>query len=144
VSLVVACAVVGALLAQTAVASAASRGYEIRNTGVRDLKLQSVQKLRQYVCNEQVHCFPSYYDFEFEGRPGSGDPLLTGDSHRFEVKWYFDYEYGAEATYNIEGTNAQMQVTMKTSTFSNNSTCKILHGPGGSCTAAGLNIAYRY
>src|SRR5215211_7396333 len=116
---------------------------EIRNQSTRDLKLQSVQKLRKFACNANFHCFPTYYNFDFEGRPGSGDVLIPGAAQRFEVKWVFADEYGAEATYNIEGTNAQLQVTMKTSTFSNDSTCKILHVPIGSCTAGGLNIAYR-
>jgi hypothetical protein len=141
-SIVVACAVVGALLAQTAVASAASRGFDIRNASSRGLQLQSVQKVRQFVCNPEFHCFPSFYDFEFEGRPGSGDRLAPGATHRFEVKWFPGDEYAAEATYNIEGTNAQLQVTMKTSTFSNTSTCRVLHAPVGSCIAGGLNIFY--
>jgi hypothetical protein len=136
-SIVVACAVVGALLAETAVASAASRGFDIRNASSRGLQLQSVQKVRQFVCNPEFHCFPSYYNFDFEGRPGSGDRLIPGTAHRFEVKLVFADEYGAEATYNIEGTNAQLLVTMKTSTFSSDSTCKILHAPGGSRTAGG-------
>jgi hypothetical protein len=145
-SIVLACAVVGALLAQTAVASAASRGFDIRNSSNRGLKLQSVQKVRTFTCTHNVQCFPDFYAMEFEGRPGSGDRLDPGTTHRFELKWEFSFDnsvkYAAEATYNIEGTNAQLQVTMKTSTLSNTSTCRVLHAPVGSCIAEGLNIFY--
>jgi len=140
-AVVLACVVAGALLT-AGPASADSRGFDIRNASSRGLQLQSVQKVRQFVCNPEFHCFPSFYDFEFEGRPGSGDRLPPGATHRFELKWYPGLEYAARATYNIEGTNAVLQVEMKTSTFSNTSTCRVLHAPVGSCIAGGLNIFY--
>jgi hypothetical protein len=155
---VLACAVVGALLAQTGVASAASRGFDIHNltrdtttTIARDLRLQSVQKVKEGCVQLPERCAPNFLLFDFEGRPHQGDllrptpfPLLV--PHRFEIKWFLGNRYGAEATYNIEGTNAQLQVTMVTNgqlPGGNVSTCRILHAPIGSCTAGFQTITYR-
>jgi hypothetical protein len=45
--------------------------------------------------------------------------------------------------YKIEGTDATFEATLETSTFTNNSTCKVVPTSAGGCSAEGLNITVK-
>jgi hypothetical protein len=160
---VLACAVVGALLAQTGVASAVSRGFDIYNatgltTPAQTLRLESVKKIKAGCNKLPDRCAPSFYLFGFEGRPHDGaelrptPPPFLAVPQRFELQWYLGNIYAAAVTYKIEGTNAQLEITIKNQgTFPDGSysTCRIVPAPPASrfdapsCSAGYQTIVYR-
>jgi hypothetical protein len=136
------CAVAATMVAQTGVANAASRGYRIHNEGSHALKLEKAAAIPTVVCNGSI-CVPTYFPMEFEGRPANGSVLKPSASDTWELKYGFGYNYAAAVTYKVEGTGATFETTLETSTFSNNSTCKITPSSAGTCTAKGLNITVK-
>ena len=45
--------------------------------------------------------------------------------------------------YAIVGTHATVEYTIETSTFSNNSACKVVPANAGTCTAHGLSLNFK-
>jgi hypothetical protein len=136
------CAVAATLVVQTGVADASSRGYLIHNEGSHALRLEKAAPLPTVLCNSRI-CVPTDNPMAFEGRPDNGSVLKPSSTHDWQLKYFFGYTYAAVLTYKIEGTDATFQATIETSTFSNNSACKIVPASVGVCTAKGLNITVK-
>jgi hypothetical protein len=135
------CAAAATLVATTGVASAASRGYDVHNQSGHKLRLEKVSHVPTTLCN-QVLCVPTNHPMEFEGRPDTGSQIHPGGKQRFELKYGFGYTYAAALFYKVEGTDATFEATIETSTFSNNSRCKVTPASAGKCTAGGTSITF--
>jgi hypothetical protein len=137
-----ACAAAATLLAQTGVASAASRGYDVHNKSHHTLRLEKAEHVPTVLCNASI-CVPTSHPMEFEGRPANGSQIKPSASQRWELKYGFGYTYAAVLKYKVEGTDATFEATIETSTFSNNSACKVVPASAGSCTAGGTSITFK-
>ncbi|MFZ0043880.1 MAG: hypothetical protein WAK93_21395 [Solirubrobacteraceae bacterium] len=148
--LLLACAVAGTLLVQTGIASAASRGFTVKNDSTHALRVASVSAIPRLVCLN-LTCIPAYYDMEFEGRPADGSVIKKGGDQRWELKYFYwvgdvfgaSTNYAAKLTYNVEGTAGKFEAVIKTSNYSNNSTCEVVPKNLGSCAADGLRITFK-
>lgn len=139
----VSCVVAGAALVPTGVAQAASRGYKIYNESHHHLKLEHARRLPMHLCNSGF-CVPTEYPMEFEGRPADGEMLKPkGPPQVWELKYFFGYTYAAAVTYKILGTDGTFEATLETSTFTNNSACKVHPAHLGTCTGQGLKVTFR-
>jgi hypothetical protein len=116
-------------------ASADSRGYQVRNYTAHTLKLDDVKSVAKG---------RGTYDLEFEGRPRSGSTITPGGVDDWELKWAFGGGYAAHLIYTVLGDrDARVNVTITTSTFSNDSTCRVTGLAGSFCIAEGLRISLR-
>jgi hypothetical protein len=150
-----ACAVVGMLGLQAGVASAASRGFKVKNDSSHDLRVISATPVPTVLCGGpsagDFQCVPAYYDMGFEGRPADATVLRPGGGHAWELKYWYNvadlfgagYNYEAKLKYKIEGTNGDFEATIKTSNYTNDSTCAVAPKGLGNCTAQGLNITFK-
>jgi hypothetical protein len=141
------CAVAG-VLAIAGPANAASRGYQLHNMSRHSLKVESVKPIPVNMCSPHLtFCVPTHFEMEFEGRPDVGDVLHRGSGsgpHVWDLKWYLGYTYAARLTYAIEGMkDATVEYTIETSTYSNNSTCKVIPASAGHCSAEGLLLQFK-
>ena len=136
------CAVAATLVAQTGVASAASRGYDVHNQSHHTLKLEKAEHLPTVLCNGSI-CVPTHHPMDFEGRPADGSLIKPSGKDRWELKYGFGYTYAAVLKYKVEGTDATFEATIQTSTFSNDSACKVVPASAGKCTAAGTSITFK-
>lgn len=117
-------------------AEAASRGFEIDNYTKRDMKLEAVRGL--------ANGSGDLYAQNFEGRPADGAVLKAGKQHDWQLKYGFlGPVYGARLRYGIEGTKGDVWFSIKTSTFSNDSSCTITGITGYLCRAEGLRLSLR-
>jgi hypothetical protein len=149
---VVACAIVGALLLQAGVASAASRGFRLNNSSAHALALESVTRVPRVICGPgsgSIHCVPAHYDMEFEGRPANGAVLKPGaPPQAWELKYSFDLlhpltiQYAAKLTYKIEGTDGTVEYVIATTPTTNDSECKVVPARAGRCRGEGLNLIF--
>jgi hypothetical protein len=147
-----ACVVAGALLLQTGVASAASRGFSLKNSSSHALRLESVTQVPRVICGEGssgIHCVPAHWDMGFEGRPADGAVLKSGaPAQVWELKYAFDLlkpftiQYAAKLTYKIEGTDGTLELVIMTTATANNSECKVIPATArfGRCTGDGLKL----
>ena len=147
---------VGALIT-AAPASAASRGFLIKNDGNQTLTLQSVKPVQGQFCdisNVETgtchHYVYDYYPMAFEGRPGNGSTLRPGATARFELKWSLgdidtagDTQYQADLLYKIGTTGHTVEYRIQTYTTANESFCKVSDPNAGSCTAASLDLTFK-
>lgn len=141
-SILLACVTAAALLA-AGPASAASRGYRLDNKSSHDLKLEGAKPLPGFVCNASI-CVETGQPMDFEGRPANGSVLTPEDApHAWELKYSFGHTYAALLKYAIVGTHATVEYTIETSTFSNNSACKVVPANAGTCTAHGLSLNFK-
>ena len=141
-SVVLACAATAALLA-AGPAGAASRGYRLENQSSHNLKLEGAKPLPGYVCNA-ILCVETGQPMDFEGRPADGAVLSPhGTPHAWELKYSFGYTYGAQLKYAIVGTGATVEYTIETSTYTNNSACKVVPASAGTCVAHGLSLSFK-
>ncbi len=122
-------------------ASAASRGYRLHNKSDQTLKLIDASRLPTTLCNG-VLCVKTEHPMEFEGRPDDGSLLRPGATDAWELKYKFGDTYAAELKYKVVGSDATITYTIETSTFSNNSACKVSPPSAGKCTAGGLSLAF--
>jgi hypothetical protein len=142
-----------ALLAFAGAADAASRGFQVTNNSTRDLRLVSVAPVPEVICggysDTDFGCVPAYYDMVFEARPADGSTLVGGQSHTWELKYFYNvadlfgvnYNYEAKVTYKVAGGVGQVVMTIMTSNYTNDSTCTIVSSKSlRSCTAAGRHI----
>jgi hypothetical protein len=148
----VACAIVGALLLQTGVASAASRGFSVRNSSGHPLRLESATPVARVICgpgSSGIHCIPAHYDMAFEGRPADGAVLKPGGPAQvWELKYGFDLlhpltiQYAATLTYKIEGTDGTLEYVIATTPTTNDSECKVIPAQVGRCRGEGLKLIF--
>lgn len=122
-------------------ASAASRGYRLHNKSNHTLKLIEASRLPTYVCNGTI-CVKSEHPMDFEGRPANGSLLKPGATDAWELKYSFGDTYAAELKYKIVGTDDTVTYTIETSTFTNNSACKVNPPSAGKCTAGGTSLGF--
>jgi hypothetical protein len=122
-------------------ASAASRGYILHNKSNKTLELVNASPLPATICNGFI-CVDTHHPMDFEGRPADGSTLKPGAKVNWELKYKFSDTYAAELKYKVQGTDAIVTYTIETSTFSNDSACKVTPPSAGKCTAGGLQIAF--
>ncbi len=139
-SVLLACAATAALFT-AGPASAASRGYRLHNTSSHTLKLEAAKPLPGFVCNGTI-CVDTGQPMAFEGRPGNGSLLPSGGVDAWELKYEFGKTYGAQLKYDIVG-GGSVDYTIETSTFTNNSACKVVPASAGTCTAHGLSLTFK-
>ena len=77
-----------------------------------------------------------------EGRPGDGSLINPGGSQQWELKYVFGNTYAAELKYSVVGSNAIVTYTIETSTFSNDSACKVTPSNAGKCSAHGTSLGF--
>jgi hypothetical protein len=146
------CIVAGALLLQTGVASAASRGFSLRNSSGHALRLESVTRLPRVICGpgtSGVNCVPAHYDMAFEGRPADGAVLKPGGPAQvWELKYGFDLlspltiQYAAKLTYKVEGTDGTVEYVITTTPSTNDSECTVIPARIGKCRGEGLKLIF--
>ena len=145
---VTACALSAGVIT-AAPASAASRQFTVTNNSSATLRLEGVSPVTKTVCAApySATCAKGHYPIEFEGRPNPGTDLAPGGIQRFDLKYGFSFvsgiNYAAQLTYEVEKTNAKLEVWIDTTTTSNNSRCEVVPASAGSCTAGGLGITFR-
>ena len=122
-------------------ASAASRGYVLHNKSSHTLEVKGASRLPNTICNAGI-CVRTEHPMEFEGRPGDGSTVAPNATDRWELKYHFGNTYAAALKYKIVGTDATVEYTIETTTFSNNSACKVVPASAGKCSAAGLNLSF--
>lgn len=137
-----ACAAAATLMAQTGVANAASRGYDVHNESHHTLRLEKAEHVPTTLCNSVI-CVPTHHPMDFEGRPADGSEIRPSGKQRWELKWGLGYTYAAVLKYKVVGTDATFEATIETSTFSNDSACKVHPAHFGRCTAGGTSIAFK-
>lgn len=86
----------------------------------------------------------------FEGQPDKNSIIQPGFAQTFEVKYKFGYTYTAAAIYDVLDLNdnwvGSINLEMKVSTTSNDSSCTIhngIQGAWGSCDAGGTSVTVR-
>jgi hypothetical protein len=135
------CATMAALLT-AGTASAASRSYEVHNRSDHALELVGATPLPQVICNFGI-CVPTHHPMAFEGRPDDGSVLKPNSDSAWELKYFFGHTYAAVLTYAVQGIkDAKVEFTIETSTFSNNSACKVTPPSAGNCTAGGRTLGF--
>jgi hypothetical protein len=122
-------------------ANAASRGYRLHNKGDQTLKLIGASRLPTVLCNGTI-CVKTEHPMDFEGRPGDDSLLKPGATEAWELKYKFGDTYAAELKYKIVGTDATVTYTIETSTFSNDSACKVSSPGVGKCSASGTTLTF--
>jgi hypothetical protein len=128
-------------------ASAASRGFKLRNKSNVELKLVEAKTVPTYVCNSTVHCVPSYYPMDFEGRPGDGSTLNPNGTDTWELKYKFSIVggvgYAANLWYKIAGTDDMVTYQIETYNTSNESSCKVIGTAKYTCVAGGTDLEFK-
>jgi hypothetical protein len=122
-------------------ANAASRGYRLHNKSDQTLKLIEASRLPTVLCNGTI-CVKTEHQMDFEGRPENGSLLKPGATDAWELKYKFGDTYAAELKYKIVGTEATVTYTIETSTFTNNSACKVSPPSAGHCSAGGTSLSF--
>jgi hypothetical protein len=122
-------------------ANAASRGYRLNNKGDHTLKLIEASRLPAVVCNGFI-CVNTEHPMDFEGRPENGSLLKPGATDAWELKYSFGHTYAAELKYKIVGTDSTVTYTIETSTYSNDSACKVSPPSAGKCGAGGTSLSF--
>jgi hypothetical protein len=147
-SLALAGTLAGALLT-AGPASAASRGFIIRNDSNNAITVVGARALPTYVCLNFT-CVPTHYRIDFsEGRPPDGAVLPPNSSrpHAWELKYGFDLvggvQYAANVVYRINGTDATVEYQMYVYPTSNDSFCKVIGTTKFTCTASGRDLTFK-
>jgi hypothetical protein len=143
--LLAAVAILGLLSAGTA--SAASRGFKLKNTSDVDLKLEAAKPVPTVICGNIGRCVDTKYPMDFEGRPDNGSTLKPNATHTWELKYGFSpfggVQYAADLWYEIEGTNATVEYKIEVYSTSNESSCKVHGSSKYSCTAGGTSLTFK-
>jgi hypothetical protein len=122
-------------------ASAASRGYRLHNKSDHTLKLIAATPLPTVLCNGAI-CVKTDHPMDFEGRPANDSLLKPGATDAWELKYVFGHTYAAELKYKVVGSDATVTYTIETSTFSNDSACKVSPPSAGKCSAGGTSLGF--
>jgi hypothetical protein len=143
--LLTAVAVLGLLSAGPA--SAASRGFRIKNASDVALTLEAAKPVPTVVCANIGVCAKSNYPMDFEGRPANGSKVAPGASDNWELKYGFSpfggVQYAADLWYDIEGTNARVEYRIEVYSTTNESSCKVHGSTKYSCSAGGTNLTFK-
>jgi hypothetical protein len=146
VAVVLGCALAASMLA-AGTASAASRGFKLHNKSSVELKLIEAKAVPSFVCNSHVHCVPSHYPIDFEGRPGDGSVLKPNGTDTWELKYKFSLfggtGYAANLWYKIVGTNDEVTYQIETYNTSNESSCKVIGTQKYTCVAGGTDLEFK-
>jgi hypothetical protein len=146
ISVVLGCVVAASLLV-AGPANAASRGFRLQNKSGVELKLIEAKSVPTYVCNSTVHCVPSHYPMDFEGRPGDGSILKPNGTDTWELKYKFNLfggvGYAAELWYKIVGTDDTVTYQIETYNTSNESSCKVIGTKKYTCGAGGTDLEFK-
>jgi hypothetical protein len=146
-SVVVAGCILAASLFVAGPASAASRGFKIHNKSNAELQLVNAKAVPTYICNSFVHCVPTHYDMDFEGRPGDGSLLKANGTQTWELKYRFNFvggiQYAANLWYKIVGTEDLVNFQIETYPTSNESSCKVHGTQKYTCVAGGTNLEFK-
>jgi hypothetical protein len=134
------CVAAGALFV-AGPASAASRGYTLTNKSDKTLKLVGASNMPATVCNGFI-CVETSHPMDFEGRPGDGSTIKPNANDRWELKYGFGQTYAAVLKYDVVGSDATVTYTIETTSYSNNSACKVTPPSAGKCNAGGLQMAF--
>jgi hypothetical protein len=138
-------AAIGLLSAGTA--SAASRGFKLKNTSDVDLTLEAAKPVPTVVCGNIGRCVDTKYPMDFEGRPGDGSVLKPNATHTWELKYGFSpfggVQYAADLWYEIEGTNATVEYKLEVYSTANESSCKVHGSAKYSCSAGGTSLTFK-
>lgn len=127
-------------LATAGPASAYSRGFRLKNNSDKTLTLIGASKLPARLCNGP-HCVNTHHPMRFEGRPADGSTLKPGGVDGWELEYLPGEIYAAVLKYRIGDNDGIVEYTIKTNTFSNDSSCKVTPG-AGKCSAGGLQMGF--
>ena len=122
-------------------ASAASRGYTLHNKSDKTLELVNASQLPATICNGFI-CVDAHHPIGFEGRPDDGSMLKPGAKVNWELKYQFQHTFAAVLKYKVLDTDAVVTYTIETSTYTNDSACKVTPPSAGQCTAGGLGLSF--
>jgi hypothetical protein len=146
IAIAVGCILTMSLLA-AGPASAASRGFKLHNKSSVELQLVNAKPVPSYVCNSVVHCVPSHYRMDFEGRPGDGALLKPQGTHTWELKYGFSpfggVQYAASLWYKIVGTEDLVNYQIEVYSTSNESSCKVIGTQKYTCVAGGTDLEFK-
>ena len=136
----------GALLTAGS-ASAASRGFIIRNDSDTAITVVGARAIPTYACFD-FKCVPTFYPIDFsEGRPPDGDVLTPRSTNAWELKYGFDIrggvQFAANVVYRINGTGATVEYTMYVFPTSNDSFCKVIGTTKFTCSAEGRDLTFK-
>src|SRR5947209_18350200 len=158
--LVLGCVLAGALLT-AGPASAASRGFIVRNVSRQPITVAGWRAIDHIECigvlapnpitkipgfTGQVKCGPPVpYPIDFsEGRPSVGDRLVPGATQHWALKYWFSIfggvQYAAIVVYNIPG--GVVEYRLRVYSTSNESECKVIGTSSFTCTAEGLKLTF--
>lgn len=135
----IACVLVAALVI-AAPASAYSRGFRLKNNSDKTLTLIGASKVPARLCNHD-RCVNTHHPMSFEGRPKDGSTVKPGGVDGWELQYLPGETYGAILKYEIGDHLGVVEYTIETSTFSNDSSCRVTPG-AGKCGAGGLQLAF--
>ena len=121
-------------------ASAYSRGFRLKNNSDKTLILIDASRVPARLCNG-LHCVQTHHPMRFEGRPPDGSPVKPGAVDGWELEYLPGETYGAILKYRIGNNDGIVEYTILTSTFSNDSSCKVTPG-AGKCSAGGLQMGF--
>jgi hypothetical protein len=121
-------------------AGAYSRGFRVKNNSDQTLTLIGASKIPARLCNGP-HCVNTHHPMSFEGRPKDGSTLKPGGVDGWELSYLPGEKYGAILKYEIGDHLGVVEYTIETSTFSNDSSCKVTPG-AGKCSAGGLQLGF--
>lgn len=140
-TIALACVLAAATVLVTAgPASAYSRGFRLKNNSEKTLTLIGAFKVPARLCNGP-HCVNTHHPMRFEGRPPDGSPLKPGGVDGWELEYLPGETYAAILKYRIGDNDGIVEYTIKTSTFSNDSSCTVTPG-AGKCSAGGLQMGF--
>jgi hypothetical protein len=146
-AIVLGCVIAGALLT-AGPASAASRGFKLRNESTHALRLEAVKRVPTFVCVRPERCYKDHERMDFEGRPADGTVLGRFETDVWELKYNYSpflggVQYAANLWYRIIGTDDYAEYTIETWTYSNESACKIRGTSKFGCTAEGTKLLFK-
>jgi hypothetical protein len=78
----------------------------------------------------------------FDGRPRDESYLDNGRLDRWELRYLFGSIFAAKIKYRIPLAHARVEFTIITSSFSNDSTCRVIPASAGHCSAHGLRLEF--
>ena len=156
-AIVLGCVLAGALL-MAGSASAASRGFKLRNESTHALQLVTAKPVPTFLCNgPHGRCHKGHERMDFEGRPADGAVLGRFGTHNWELKYNYSpflggVQYAANLWYRIIGSGLHhcqtcgddyVEYTIETWSYSNESACNIIGTSKFGCVAEGTKLLFK-
>jgi hypothetical protein len=125
---------------------------EVHNESRQKLLLLGVNPVSHPVCRGVfvVTCDEEFFDIDFEGRPSDGALVDPGGVQTWGLKYAFSFShlfgqtnYAARLSYRIEPANSLFEVAIRTSNYTNDSTCDVIENSSFRCQAEGLDVTFR-